>query len=69
MTAVASQPTTRIHVGSVSRPIARGLVATSMMTAVASTPLTTAALLSALIGSSDGKFSATPPSVAVAIVS
>ena len=45
MTDVASHPTTSIGRGSVSRPIMRGFIAITIMTAIsgaASTPLTTA---------------------------
>jgi hypothetical protein len=45
MTDVASHPTTGIGRGSVSRPIMRGFIAITIMTAIsgaASTPLTTA---------------------------
>src|SRR5260221_10973620 len=71
MTVVASHPTTVIGRESVNLPMMRGFMAMTIMTAIrgaASTPFMTALQYSALMGSRDVKFKATPPIVASAIV-
>jgi hypothetical protein len=71
ITIVESHPITNIGRVSVSRPIIRGFMAITIITAIrgaARRPFTMALQYSAFTGSSNVKFSATPPKVASAIV-
>ena len=71
MVPVASHPSAFSRRLTVNRPITRGSSASSIMTTMigtAMTPLMTAHQNNALIGSTGEKSSATPPSVASAMI-
>jgi len=68
MTAVETHPSTLCRNGSLSAPVTFGLAVIGIITTMigtAATPLITALQKSALIGSIEVKFNATPSSVAV----